>query len=459
MRQAEQESQWRPRPLAATSLRIALVVGPLGASVVAALALARLVDRPTDLLGRVGWTAGLFLAVAATLVVTQRLSRRLVPLAVLLPMSLVLSDQVPSRFRVALRASNLRKLREWARECSTEDRTGEPLGVVLSLAAALNAHDRRTRGHSDRVRGFAELIGEELGLSDEDQARLRWAALLHDIGKLRVPAAILNAPGRPNPSQWATLQDHPSAGLELAAPLAPWMGEWIHGIDQHHERVDGTGYPSGLAGAEITLAGRIVSVADAFETMTAVRSYKRPMSVRAARAELAACAGTHFDPQVVRAFLVVSIGRMRWRTGALAALVEVPVLGEVAQLLGQTVALSAVATGGFAAMVGAAAFVAASPGLAPHPTAIPPSAAVPTASTATVSPAPSAERPVDPSVAPAASGAPAPPQPPAGVIEPVAPPPVPTVNVPVPTPTLPTVPPVTVPPEVQDLGGHTLPGT
>ncbi len=103
--------------------------------------------------------------------------------------------------------------------------------------------------------------------------------------------------------------------LGSPSPLLPWLGPWGDAIEQHHERFGGGGYPRSLAGEEISLAARIVSVADSFEVMTAARSYKKPMSVPAARRELAACAGEQFDPAIVRAFLNVSLGRLWWTVG------------------------------------------------------------------------------------------------------------------------------------------------
>ena len=153
----------------------------------------------------------------------------------------------------------------------------------------------------------------------------------------------------------------------LAGPLLDWLGEWGAAISEHHERFDGKGYPLGLAGHEIAQAARIVAVADSFEVMTAVRSYKRPMSVAAARRELADVAGTQLDPACVRAFLGASLPRVLWAVGPLALLVNLPVLRGVAEA-GRVVEHAGVAVAGQAATVAVAATTAAVlavPGVSP----------------------------------------------------------------------------------------------
>ena len=220
------------------------------------------------------------------------------------------------------------------------------------------SHDRRTRGHAERVRVFTDLLAQELKLSKEDRYKLRWAALLHDIGKLKVSPDILNKPGKLDDREWEAIKRHPADGARIASPLVQWLGPWARAITDHHERYDGRGYPNGLAGGSISLGGRIVSVADAYDTMTAARSYKRSMSVRAAREELAKCAGQQFDPAVVRAFFAISLPRLVWRTGPLSYLAQSPFLSpvqevgrQIAAMTGQGVAAATVAIGVTAATV------------------------------------------------------------------------------------------------------------
>ena len=243
---------------------------------------------------------------------------------------------------MALRTSSTKELERTVTEVKARglgDSESEAAENLLVLVAALSTHDRLTRGHSERVRAYSELIGEELQLSYDDRSKLRWAGLLHDVGKLYVPEEILNKPGRLTDEEFDIIKKHPEWGASLVAPLADWLGPWADAVGQHHERWDGKGYPHGLAGTDISLAARIVSVADVFDVITSVRSYKGASSLADARAEISRCAGTQFDPSVVRAFLNIGIGRVRRTMWPLTFLAQIPQLVGVvtAPVAGQAV--------------------------------------------------------------------------------------------------------------------------
>ncbi|HEY6318593.1 MAG TPA: HD-GYP domain-containing protein [Acidimicrobiia bacterium] len=307
-------------------MRGVVLAVPLAAGFGAALAVAGALPHPHGVAGTVAWYSATLAASLVTVFVVDRLARRLLPSASLLRLTLVFPDQAPSRMAVALSASSRTRIDAALRDATNaEDEAG--VHTLVALATVLNSHDRRTRGHAERTRALAELVGEELGLSSRDRDRLRWAALLHDVGKIRVPSALLNKRGPLTDSEWTTMERHPVEGAVLVESLRPWLGDWVDGIGQHHERFDGSGYPDGLAHDEISFAARIITVADSFETMTAVRAYNKPKSVAAARREMVRCAGSHFDPTVVRALLNVSLGRLRWTVGIAAWVAELPILG------------------------------------------------------------------------------------------------------------------------------------
>src|SRR5919108_860044 len=359
------EQRWRPRPLLSLALRLASVLVPAAAGAASAYGFVAAIPNPGGV-AIVPWAFGLVLASTVSTALAERLGRRFLPLAVLLRLSLVFPDRAPARFAMARGAGNVRRLEQRIRDARDRGVDAEPARAaeqILGFVAALSAHDRRTRGHSERVRAFTDLVADELRLPEDARDRLRWAALLHDVGKLRVPARILNKPGRPEPHEWETLQGHPAAGARIATPLLPWLGEWGRAIEQHHERFDGGGYPNGLGGEDIALAARIVSVADSFEVMTAARSYKKPISVPAARRELAACAGSQFDPAMVRAFLGISLGRLWWTVGPASWTALLPVLGPIqrsgAQVLGAAKGAAAAVAVGVGSLLPAATVAAA----------------------------------------------------------------------------------------------------
>jgi hypothetical protein len=318
-------SQWRGRRVAALILRLVVFLCPLTVAGIVGLLVSRSIPGAglAVTVVRVVLTAAV--SVLAFLLV-ERLARRFLPLAALLRLNLVFPDRAPSRFSVALRSTSVRKLQQWVREARQSEDVAVLAEKVVTLASALNTHDRRTRGHCERTRALADLIVEELHLPPAEANEVRWGAFLHDIGKLVVPPEILNKPGKPTEREWEILKSHPEAGARLVEPLRTFLSSGIDAVGSHHENYDGTGYPAGLSGHQLPLAARIVSVADAFEVMTAVRAYKRPLPLQAARAELARRSGTQFDPHVVRAFLNVSLGRLHWTLGLAAWVAEVPFL-------------------------------------------------------------------------------------------------------------------------------------
>ncbi len=327
MSKGQEQQAWGARPLAARSIKIALFVIPFLAGWIAIRLTGAAFFRPSGKLGIAVWIVQAILVSAVASSLVGVLLRRLTPLPALLGMSLVFPDYAPSRFRVALRAGTVRKLIEHEHfELSSNEQ--EAAEQAVHLVQQLARHERLTRGHTERVRAYTDLIAEEMGLDEDQQNRLRWGSLLHDVGKLKVPAEILSKDGAPTAEEWEILRRHPGAAVPMLAPLEGWLGEWLLAASEHHERWDGTGYPLGLAGREISLAGRITAVADAYDVITSRRSYKAPMSAEAARRELVAGAGTQFDPAVVRAMLEVGLQRPR-RATPFGWLLELPSVARI----------------------------------------------------------------------------------------------------------------------------------
>jgi hypothetical protein len=329
---AERPAQWASRPWAARLLRALVFLLPFAASVVFVWAVSHVVHAPDGSVGFVLWWIALSAAGSLVMWLVDRLARRMLPLAALLQLSLVFPDQAPSRFKAAMdsgRVGHLEERLEIAHAAANAETPAESARLLLTLVAALSAHDKLTRGHSERVRGYAVMIGRELGLTEDEIDQLNWAALLHDIGKLEVSTAILNKPGRPSEDEWQQLKRHPLYGETLIEPMRPWLGEWADAVGYHHERWDGKGYPRGIEGDAIPLAGRIVAIADVFDVITSARSYKDAGSPTAGREEIARCAGAQFDPRLVRAFLAVSLGRMRMVMGPLSWLAHLPIVGRL----------------------------------------------------------------------------------------------------------------------------------
>ncbi len=340
----ERAGAWRERPRLASAVRAVLAVGPTVASAAGSVLAAFLLPRPSPGLPVVFWWIAVLVAGGASYLLVRRLVVRFAPLAALLDLALIFPGEAPSRYKLARRARSADEALAVLERLDEHAEVQAAAEASLALVLALEEHDAGTRGHSERVRLFADLIGAELGISREQRIQLRWSALLHDLGKLRVHQDILNKPGRPSAAEWEALKRHPLEGARLVRPLRPWLGDWVDSVAEHHERYDGKGYPSGAAGEDLSLGGRIVAVADSYETMTARRAYKQPRTAESARAELVACAGAQFDPAIVRAFLAVSLPRPSRRTVLAGWLASLPLLGLVGRLPRQATATTAAAS-------------------------------------------------------------------------------------------------------------------
>lgn len=178
------------------------------------------------------------------------------------------------------------------------------LATVRSLAAAVDAKDPYTRGHSDRVAAYAVAIAKELELSHDQQVALEMAAYLHDIGKIGVREEILLKPGKLSNAEMSLMRHHPLIGANILKPVGfPWPITPV--VRHHHERWDGQGYPAGLKGEEIPFLARVLTVADSYEAMVSDRPYRRGRTSQEAIAELQECAGRQFDAKIVDAFVHV----------------------------------------------------------------------------------------------------------------------------------------------------------
>src|SRR5436190_8475738 len=175
------------------------------------------------------------------------------------------------------------------------------MATVRALSNAVEARDAYTGKHAERVAAYGIEIARALGLPRPDAPELEFGFLLHDIGKVAIPDAILYKPGKLTEEERALMARHPAIGADIVGEIE-FLTEATRVVRSHHERWDGSGYPDGLAGEEIPLAARIFSVADVLDALTTDRPYRPAMSLHAARALIGAEAGSHFDPTVVAAF-------------------------------------------------------------------------------------------------------------------------------------------------------------
>src|SRR5215472_5464194 len=176
------------------------------------------------------------------------------------------------------------------------------LDTVTSLAYAIDAKDHYTQGHSQKVAAYAALIAESLGMSEAEVEEIRLGAVLHDIGKVGIPENILNKNGPLNPEEWETMKSHVSFGAKILDPLRP-LARIREMVLHHHEFYDGSGYPHALAGHDIPVGARIIAIADAYDTITSDRTYKKARSAPDALAELERCGNAQFDGSIVEVFV------------------------------------------------------------------------------------------------------------------------------------------------------------
>ena len=188
--------------------------------------------------------------------------------------------------------------------------------TIRGLARTLEARDVETRGHSDRVVGYSMKLGKKMGLTSNDLIGLEQGALLHDIGKVGVPDAVLLKPGALTTEEWVRMREHVRHGLRIIEGVEFLSGaRWV--VGQHHEKYDGTGYPNKLRGDAIHIHARIFAVADAFDAIRSDRPYRAGQPHEIACEEIAAGLGSHFDPRVVNAFM--SIHKKEWEEIRLGA--------------------------------------------------------------------------------------------------------------------------------------------
>lgn len=176
------------------------------------------------------------------------------------------------------------------------------LDTVQTLRYTIEAKDPYTRGHSDRVSAFSVLLGQELGLSDDQLKTLKVGGLFHDIGKIGIPDSILLKESKLTDDEYSQIKNHPSIGAHILCNAAVFQ-EIIPIVKHHHERYDGKGYPSKLVGEQIPYLARVTAVVDAFDAMTSKRAYRNAIPIETVKEEIKRCSGLQFDPVIAEAFL------------------------------------------------------------------------------------------------------------------------------------------------------------
>jgi CHASE2 domain-containing sensor protein len=239
-----------------------------------------------------GWVVGVIAPLVALLIAT---------------VGTIVASHVTETTNRRLAAWEKEVLEERVREATAELRQTQ-LEVAQRLAVAVESRDTETGLHVERMSHLCERLGVAMGMDEADAEMLRHASVLHDVGKVGIPDAILSKPGRLDAEEWEVMKSHTVLGERILrgsqSPLVQ-MGRTI--ALTHHERWDGSGYPNGLAGEGIPLVGRIAAVCDVFDALLSSRPYKEPWPIDRALAEIEASSGTHFDPAVVAAFLPIAV--------------------------------------------------------------------------------------------------------------------------------------------------------
>ena len=172
--------------------------------------------------------------------------------------------------------------------------------TIDTLRNVVETRDKETEGHSRRVSFLATALAEEIGLREEEVDKVRLAGLFHDIGKIGVKDSVLLKQGPLNNEEYDEIKKHPAEGVGILSHFTPFE-ELLPIIGQHHERVDGRGYPKGLSGEEICISARLIAVADSFDAMISNRAYRKGLGIEKTMAEMERCSGTQFDPKIVDA--------------------------------------------------------------------------------------------------------------------------------------------------------------
>jgi putative nucleotidyltransferase with HDIG domain len=214
----------------------------------------------------------------------------------------VSKETLLATLRACLAQYHAARLEREQRKIAIEALEQLDLGTLTALARAIDAKSPWTGGHSERVANLAIKLGRAMNLPDASLQIMHRGALLHDIGKIGTPATVLDKPGRLEPEEMQLMRDHVKTGIRILEPI-PCFRDALPIVAQHHEWFDGAGYPAGLAGENISLLARMVTVADCYDAMVSDRPYRKGLPRKQAIELMRQGSGTHFDPRVIGLFV------------------------------------------------------------------------------------------------------------------------------------------------------------